>query len=112
MVMKKVKFIGVLCMVTLLLLLLAGCEGKIELTPEMEDLIKEEVANLQGPQGEPGPQGELGAAGPQGEPGLQGEPGPAGSQVCPHSRALRRPPWQPRHISCSTPRRCGAPAFG
>lgn len=72
--MKKVKFIGVLCMVALLLLLLAGCESKVELTPEMEDLIKEEVANLQGPQGEPGLQGEPGPAGSTGATGPAGTP--------------------------------------
>lgn len=77
--MKEVKFIGVLCMVALLLLLLAGCESKVELTPEMEDLIKEEVANLQGPQGEPGLQGEPGPAGSQGESGPQGPAGSTGA---------------------------------
>jgi hypothetical protein len=55
-----------------------GCE-EIEITPEMEELIREELAKLQGDQGELGPagsQGEPGTAGPQGE---QGEVGPKGS---------------------------------
>jgi len=61
-----------------------GC-AELELTPEMEDLIEEEVAKMKGPQGEPGPAGPQGEQGPQGEPGSagpagpQGEPGPAGS---------------------------------
>ena len=85
--MKKTKLLSVLCVIALLGLCvvpMVGCE-EVEITPEMEELIREELAKLQGPQGEPGPaglqgeRGPAGSAGPQGEQGLQGERGPAGS---------------------------------
>ena len=87
----KTKLLSALCIIALLGLCVVpmmGCE-EVELTPELEELIREELAKLQGeqgPQGEPGPagsQGEPGSAGAlglQGERGLQGKPGPAGSQ--------------------------------
>ena len=84
--MKKTKLVSILCVIALLGLCvvpMVGCE-EIEITPEMEELIREELAKLEGPQGEPGPagpQGEPGPAGlsgPQGEQGLQGERGSAG----------------------------------
>lgn len=84
--MKKIKLVSILCIVALLGVCVASMIGcaELELTPEMEDLIKEEVAKMQGPQGEPGPAGPAGSAGPQGETGSagpagsQGDPGPAG----------------------------------
>jgi len=84
--MKK-KLLSILCVIALLGLCVVpmmGCE-EVEITPEMEELIREELAKLQGEQGEPGPAGpqgepgDTGPSGPQGEQGLQGERGPAGS---------------------------------
>jgi len=83
--MKKTKFLSVLCIIALLglsVMPMMGC-GEVEITPEMEELIREELAKLQGEQGEPGPagpQGERGSQGEQGLAGLQGERGPTGSQ--------------------------------
>jgi hypothetical protein len=61
----------------LLLTGLTSCaEGELELTPEMEEFIEEQLAGLKGEQGEAGSQGIRGV---QGEQGLQGVAGAKGS---------------------------------
>jgi len=78
--MKKTKFLSVLLIIALVGLFVVpmmGCE-ELEITPELEELIREEAAKLQGEQGEPGPAGSAGPQGEQGPVGTQGEPGPAG----------------------------------
>ncbi len=77
--MKKrlLKVVGLLLVVMLLLTGLTSCaEGELELTPEMEEFIEEQLAGLKGEQGEPGPQG---LQGEQGEPGLGGAKGSTGA---------------------------------
>ncbi len=78
----KTKFLRVLCIIALLglsVVPMMGCE-EVELTPELEELIQEELAKLQGEQGVPGPAGPQGEPGPAGSQGEQGPAGPAGSQ--------------------------------
>jgi hypothetical protein len=84
-------------------------EGKVVLDPAACDLTKETIYswNEQGPQGEPGPQGEQGIQGPQGEPGPQGEqgiqgpqgePGPQGEQGIQGPQGEQGPPGSPPEL--------------
>ena len=71
-----------ICMIALLSLPLVGCAGE-EITPEMESLIKAELAKQavqgeEGPQGAAGPQGATGSQGPAGSQGAAGATGPQG----------------------------------
>jgi len=76
----KFKFIGVLLAIAVLLLPLLGCGDNLEITPEVRNLIRAEVAKLQGPAGEQGPQGPEGQPGAAGEQGLTGAAGPKGEK--------------------------------
>jgi hypothetical protein len=60
-----------------------GGNGQLRVVAAGEPCRRNELAiswNVEGPQGEPGPQGERGAPGPQGDKGASGADGPAGPQ--------------------------------
>ena len=71
--------------------------GRVRIVPSMSDCRSKETAvswNVQGPQGDQGPQGETGPqgpVGPQGETGLQGDTGPAGPQGAPGEQGIAGP---------------------
>ena len=70
----------VLTLVVALVIPATGCGEELELTPEMEEFIDEQLADLKGEQGVQGEQGEQGTQGIQGEAGEQGLQGVAGAK--------------------------------
>jgi len=86
-----------------------GC-AELELTPEMEDLIKDEVAKMQDPQGEAGLAGSAGPQGPQGEAGLVGPAGSQGPQGPTGSTGATGPAGAPPMFSVSLTARNGGQA--